>query len=453
MTTAPARNDYLRGNYAPVEEEVSLSQLPVVGALPRELNGRYMRIGPNPTGTPDPAIYHWFSGEGMVHGVRLYDGRAQWYRNRLVRAEGHSPNTNVLAHGGRLLALIEGGASPVELGPDLDRMSVWDCEGALAGGFTAHPKIDPVTGHMHAVSVRPPHGGARYTVLDGDGAVTHVSEIPVDDHPMIHDMALTESRVVVFDLPVTLAAGMRNAQAGLPVSNFPFVWDDRHPARVGIMPHLGSAQQIQWVEVPRCHVFHVLNAYDNADGSLTLDVIRYDEVFIRDLHGPGGSVPTLVRWVINPATGNVDERVIGDYSVEFPRIDERLVGRPHRYGWFAGVGAHGIKITDGVERLHTKESLETGPLVKVDTVTGRTEVRSYGPGRVTMEPAFVPRPGGEAEDDGWILSVVHDANTNLAELVVLDAADIHAEPIARVFLPRRVPFGFHGNWIADSALL
>ncbi|MEU0859327.1 carotenoid oxygenase family protein [Streptomyces griseofuscus] len=131
--------------------------------------------------------------------------------------------------------------------------------------------------------------------------------------------------MAVLDLPVTLTAGTRDAQAGLPVSDFPFAWEQQHPARLGVMPHLGNADQIQWVEVPRCYVFHVLNTYDNAEGSRTLDVIRYDEVFIRHLHGPSGRVPTLVRWVVNPATGGVDERVIRDYSVEFARIDERVL--------------------------------------------------------------------------------------------------------------------------------
>ncbi|MEU9126201.1 carotenoid oxygenase family protein [Streptomyces sp. NPDC048506] len=453
MTETAAENFYLGGNHAPVAEEVSTSQLAVTGALPSELNGRYLRIGPNPRGQVDPATYHWFSGAGMVHGIRLREGRAEWYRSRFVESEGHTPNTNVLAHGGRILALVEAGQPPVEIAPDLARMAVWNCDGTLGRGFTAHPRTDPVTGDMHAITYNPKLAAARYVVLDGDGKAKHTSDIDLDDGPMIHDMALTETRVVVLDLPVTLAAGMRRAKAGEPVSNLPYVWDDQHPARVGILPVGGTAEQIRWIEVPRCFVFHVLNAHDNPDGSLTLDVIRYDEVFLRDLHGPGGSVPALVRWTINPATGTVNEHVIGDYSVEFPRINSTLVGRPHRYGWFAGVGAHGLEITDDVERSHTNAGLETGPLVKVDTVTGTSQIHHYGPGRVTMEPAFVPRRNAEGEDDGWILSVVHDANTNLAELVVVDAADINAGPIARVHLPQRIPFGFHGNWIPDTEIV
>ncbi|MEU9706209.1 carotenoid oxygenase family protein [Streptomyces sp. NPDC047981] len=461
MFSASEGNFYLSGNFAPVEQEISAAQLPVTGSLPRDLNGRYIRIGPNPRGDVDPATYHWFTGPGMVHGIRLRDGRAEWYRSRFVEGsdgvlntEKHAaPNTNVIAHGGRILTLIESGTPPAELDPEFAGTTVLAEDEAFGSGFTAHPKLDPATGELHAVTFSITQGTARYVVLDPEGRTKHTTDIDVDDNPMLHDMALTETRAIVLDLPVTLAAAIRCMEAGEPVSTLPMIWDEQHPARVGVLPIGGTSDQINWVEVPRCYVFHILNAFDNPDGSFTLDVVRYDELFLRDMLGPGGSVPTLVRWTVNPATGKTSEDVICDYSVEFPRIDGRLTGRPHRYGWFAGYGAGGIEITDDVERAHTRDGFETGPLVKVDTVLGVTQLHDYGPGRVTMEPAFVPRSDSTSEqDDGWILSVVHDGNVNRAELVVLDAADITAAPVARVHLPARIPFGFHGNWIDDREL-
>ncbi|MDX2701434.1 carotenoid oxygenase family protein [Streptomyces sp. PA03-6a] len=450
MTSENFTHRYLgAGNYAPLTEEVSASDLPVTGELPRELNGRYLRIGPNPRGEVDPATHHWFNGAGMVHGIRLRDGKAEWYRSRFVESEQGAPNTNVLSHAGRILTLIEAGRPPVEISPDLARMAVWDCEGALDRGFTAHPKVDPATGDLHAITYNLRFSSLRYVVLGADGKARHSSDIEVDDGPMVHDMALTETRVVVLDLPVTLAAAKRLAQDGGPMTKLPLTWDERHAARIGILPIGGTAEQVQWIEAPRCFVFHVLNAFDNADGSLTMDVVRYDRMFVHDVWGPGESTPTLVRWTVNPALGTVREEVISQFRVEFPRIDPALTGRAHRYGWFAGFSAHGLMITDDVERDPT-DGFGTGPLIKVDTHTGVTGVHDYGPGRVTMEPAFVPRPDATGEDDGWILSVVHDANVNRGELVVLDAADLTAAPIARVHLPSRVPFGFHGNWIDDK---
>ncbi|MFF5075607.1 carotenoid oxygenase family protein [Actinoplanes sp. NPDC000266] len=442
-------NRYLEaGNYAPVSEEVSATGLSVTGELPRELNGRYLRIGPNPRGGVDPATHHWFRGAGMVHGIRLREGRAEWYRSRFVESDRGAPNTNIVSHAGRLLTLIEAGKPPVEISPDLARMAVWDAEGALSRGFTAHPKVDPATGEMHAMTYNPRFGEVRYVVLGADGKLGHTADIEVPDGPMVHDMALTETRVVILDLPVTFAAAKRRMKAGLPVSDLPFTWDDQHTPRLGVMPAGGTAEQVRWVEAPRGFVFHVLNAFDNADGSLTMDVVRYREVFAHDVRGPGDTPPELARWTVDPARGTVKEELISDYRVEFPRIDPALTGRRHRYGWFAGFSAHGLKITDDVDR-DPAGGFGTGPLIKVDTETGTTTLHEYGAGRVTMEPAFVPRPGATSEDDGWILSVVHDATVNRAELVVLDAADLAADPVARVHLPSRVPFGFHGNWIAD----
>ena len=111
------------GNYAPVFDELTTFDLPVEGAIPAELNGWYLRNGPNPRhGHETP---HWFMGDGMIHGVRLENGRAAWYRNRWVRTESFEEpfqfynadgtrnlhaslaNTNVVNHAGKTLALVE----------------------------------------------------------------------------------------------------------------------------------------------------------------------------------------------------------------------------------------------------------------------------------------------------------------------------------------------------------
>lgn len=458
MATA-TRNPYLEGNFAPVSDEVSVSDLPVTGTLPPELNGRYLRIGPNPTGPVETGSgHHWLVGQGMVHGVRLRDGRAEWYRNRFVRGDvpQDSPNTNILAHGGRLLALIEGGETPVSIAPDLNRMSTWTSDGALRGGFTAHPKIDPVSGEMHSISylIDPGADHLRYVVLDATGKATHTAELPVSGVPMVHDMALTATRVVVLDLPVTLSTdAVGRLAAGRPGSGdgLPMRWNEEHPSRVGVLPRGGTADQIRWFDAPRAYVFHVLNAYDTPDGSIVMDVVRYNTVFRDFVRGPADGLPALARWTVSPHRGTVSEQIMSDHSIEWPRINRARTGRAHRYGWFGATGPESLRLSDDVDR-DRGGSFEPGPLVKFDTTTGEVSTHDFGTGRVTQEPAFVARPGAEAEDDGWILSVVHDGNTDSSELVVLDAADVTAAPLARVHLPRRVPFGFHGNWISDDEI-
>nr|WP_237536146.1 carotenoid oxygenase family protein [Streptomyces sp. SID3343] len=449
----------MKGNFAPISDEVSVDDLPVTGTLPPELNGRYLRVGPNPTGPDETGRgHHWFVGRGMVHGIRLRDGRAEWYRNRFVHGDvpEESPNTNILAQGGRLLALVEGGGAPVSIAPDLNRMATWDADGALQDGFTAHPKIDPTTGEMHSVNylIRPGAQHLRYVVLDATGKATHTAELPVCGVPMVHDMAMTATRVVVLDLPVTLSTdAVDRLKAGTPQHGdaLPMRWNEEHPSRVGVLPRGGTADQLTWIDAPRCYVFHVLNAYDAPDGSIVMDVVRHDTVFRDVFRGPADALPALARWTIDPNRGTVREQIVSDHSVEWPRINPDRVGHPHRYGWFGAVGPDGLRLSGDIDR-DLGGSFQPGPLVKLDTTTGETTTHHFGPGRATQEPTFVARPGAESEDDGWILSVVHDGNTNRGELVVLDAADITAAPVARVRLPRRVPFGFHGNWIADNEI-
>ncbi len=155
---ATIENPYLHGNYAPVTEEVTAFELPVTGTVPDALNGRYLRNGPNPVVAPEPSTYHWFTGDGMVHGIRLRDGRAEWYRNRWVRsaqvarALGEQPrpgavhagmdfasNTNVIGHAGRTFAIVEAGARPYELREDLETIGPCDFGGTLGGGYSATP--------------------------------------------------------------------------------------------------------------------------------------------------------------------------------------------------------------------------------------------------------------------------------------------------------------------------
>jgi carotenoid cleavage dioxygenase-like enzyme len=442
-------NRYLAGNFAPVREELTTTDLRVTGTLPRELVGRLLRIGPNPVGDVDPAAYHWFTGSGMVHGVRLRDGRAEWYRRRFVRDDhvcaqlgwpaldgprcpmgnaANVANTNVVGHAGRTWAIVEGGGQPVELTWELESVARSDFDGTLGGAFTAHPKRDPATGELHAVAYYFEWDHLRYLVVGTDGRVRRAVDVPVDGKPMVHDCALTARHVLLFDLPVTF-----DVEAAMSGVALPYRWNPAHPARVGILPRDGDAASVRWVEVAPCFVFHPLNAYDLPDGRVVVDVVRHPRMFAADVLGPNEGLPSLWRWTLDPAGGRAREQQLDDRGVEFPRHDERLVGRPHRYGYTATFG-------DGVTH---------GPAHKWDLATGRIETHHYGRGRVTLEPVFVPRAADAAEDDGWVLSYVHDATTDRSDVVVLHAQDFTGAPVATIHLPDRVPFGFHGNWVPD----
>jgi carotenoid cleavage dioxygenase len=432
----PNDNIYLAGNMAPVEHEITADDLPVTGEIPVELEGRWLRNGPNPFATLDGPPQHWFLGAGMVHGVRLRGGKAEWYRNRYVLPDGSGPNTNVGGFAGTTWAMVEAGSPPVEMSYELESLGANRFNDTLTGPFTAHPKYDPATGELHAIAYHWPDlmDHVQYVVVGGDGRVTKTLDIPVPDMPMIHDMSLTPTYAVVYDLPVTV-----NFDAAMAGSSFPFAWQPDRPARVGLLPRDGTADQIVWCDVDPCFVFHPLNAYDADDGTVVVDVCRYDTMMVSDRLGPfGDSLPTLDRWVIDPIARRVTETRIDDRPQEFPRHDPRVGLHRHRYGYTSEVHYDGVN-------LH-------GATLKVDVDTGTTQAHDYGRGRGGAEPVFVPKADSTAEDAGWILSVVYDATTDTSELCILDAEDIAGPEVARIHLPQRVPYGFHGNWVSDRSV-
>ena len=237
-----AANRYLQGGMAPVADEVTATDLPVTGSIPEELEGRWLRNGPNPLGAVDPSAHHWFLGDGMVHGVRLRGGRAEWYRNRWVRGpriaatlggpapsgtsfggRDFGPNTSVGGFAGRTWAMVEAGPTPMTLTYELDTIGFDGFGGTLPAAFTAHPKYDPATGELHGVCYAYPEAmdHVQHVVVGPDGRVSKVTDIAVEGMPMVHDMSLTGSSVLVYDLPVCL--DMEMAMGGSP---FPFSWMD-----------------------------------------------------------------------------------------------------------------------------------------------------------------------------------------------------------------------------------
>lgn len=439
----PARDQpagwHLAGNHAPVPDEIYALDLEVIGALPPELDGLYLRNGANPA---SGASAHWFLGDGMLHAVRLEGGRATSYRNRWVRTrqlEGASmlgatgidltvspANTSIVAHAGRLLALCES-SLPTMVRPDLTTAGTYDYGGRLGTAMTAHPKRCPTTGELHffGYGVLPPY--LTYHVADAAGALVHSTEVPTPGATMMHDFALTASRVVFLDLPVVFS--LDAAMAG----TMPFGWSDSYGARIGLLDRGGSGADVRWYAVDRCYVFHTVNAYDDG-AAVVLEGARYAELWRggpADMSAP----PRLHRWRIDPATGHVSEQVLDDRAVEFPRIDERRVGLPHRFAWTVRV--------DG----------NRGEILRYDLRSGGVATYDCGPGRVPGEAVFVP--AGAGEDEGFVLAFVYDAARDGTDLVVIDATAPQSGPTAAVRMPRRVPFGFHGCWLdaADCAAL
>jgi carotenoid cleavage dioxygenase-like enzyme len=446
-----ADHPYLTAAHAPMTEELSLTDLAVTGTIPPALDGRYLRIGPNPAAA-NPASYHWFTGDGMVHGIRIQDGRALWYKNRWIRSRRvaqllggtaapgprngtqDTVNTNVAEIGGRILALVEAGSFPVALSDDLETQAYDDFGGTLHDSLSAHPHLDPLTGEHHAICYNAAQPNLiRHVVIDGTQRVIREEPIPVNHGPSIHDCAVTARYVLVLDLPVTFSK-----KTFLAGHEFPYAWNPEHRARVGLMPRHGTATDVIWCDVDPAYVFHPCNAYDLPDGRVVMDVVAYATMFDESTQGPDNMAGAFERWTIDPASRRVSRAVIDASPQEFPRPDERRVGQPYRYAYTIALAQEGATRYLGDTRLY-KHDLEGGARL----------VHDFGEGRYPGEFVFVPAHAEAGEDEGWLMGLVVNHPGETTDLVILNARDFEGEPQASIRIPHRVPPGFHGNWVSS----
>lgn len=443
-------NPYLRGIHTPLETEHTVSDLKVTGTIPATLNGLYLRNGPNPFGTPNSATHHWFAGDGMLHGVRLQNGAALWYRNRWVRSPAinkalrepltpgpkssfESPNTNVVAIGGRIWALVEAGGLPVEVSDMLETRTRSDFGGLLRGGFTAHPHLDPLTGENHAICYNAAEPATIWhTVITPGGSVRRHEPIAVQDGPSIHDCMITRSYVIVMDLPVTFSMAALIGGAA-----FPYRWNPRHAARIGLLPREGRGDEIIWCEIDPCYIFHPANAYETEDGKVIMDAAIHQDMFASSHHGPDATLCSFESLEIDPAARKVTRTLIDASPQEFPRSDERRLGQPYRFAYTLALPPQGDPGFVGDTRLF-----------KHDLGARQREVHDFGPGRMPGEFVFVPAHAGAAEDEGWLIGYVADLAGATTDLVILDAQNFAGPPLAEITIPVRIPPGFHGNWVA-----
>jgi carotenoid cleavage dioxygenase len=453
----PTDDPHLQGGHAPVWDELTVEDLPVRGELPREIAGVYMRNGPNPAFPP--ISYTWpFDGDGMVHALHLADGRAA-YRNRFVltaglRAERRAgralygglarpvppdpalvgpdgdpgpfknvANTNVVRHAGRTLALWEAGL-PYELTRDLETLGVHDFAGRVQGAFTAHPKLDPVTGEMLVFRYGPRAPHLLYTAVDASGAVTRQVPIETPVPVMVHDFAATPAHVVFVLCPVVIDG--EAAKRGGPV----LAWRPELGTRIAVLRRDGT-EAPRWFHTDPFFLFHIMNAHEeDGAGRIAVDYVQHGAFMAP------GAAPCLWRLTLDLAGGGAARRQLDDRIGEFPRVDPARAGLRNRYGW--------LPVRGGASGGHGGGF---GALARYDFATGAVAVRDFGPGREVDEPVFVPRPGAVEEGDGWVMAYVYERASDGSVCVLLDARDIGGVPVAEIVMPRRVPHGFHGNWM------
>ena len=433
------------GNYPPVSEEVTLTDLKVEGAIPPELNGLYVRNGPNEHTGPSN---HFFGGDGMLHGVQLEGGKALWYRNRYVDTPVYREDTggfgppklthttsavSLIQHGGRLLSLGEFGY-PYEIDPsDLSTVGVYTYGDKLQTNMTAHPKVDPVTGELIFFGYNVVEPYLTYMRSDASGELVQVEPINTQAPVMMHDFAVTENYVIFMELPLVFSWWLAVTGDGLP-----FRWDHDAVCRFGIMPREGTNADVRWFETDPCFIFHTMNAFESGN-KVVMDAARYDSLWVKDSHDFNHPA-YLTRFEFDLDSGASSQARLDDQSMEFPQMHRGLWTRPYRYGYgLTSEQSLGEMSYDGA----------TG-FMKYDLQSGARQRHELEHRYAPNEGFFVPVVGNE--DDGYLLSFMYDRETHTSALWILDAVNLAAAPLAKIQLPVRVPQGFHGVWVDAGQL-
>lgn len=469
MTPTAERRAQWVNLWRPTQREDTYRLREIQGEIPREIHGTLYRNGPSQNVLPKDGYQalHLFDGDGLVHAFRFEDGRVD-YRGRFVRSESflaeekagrygftgvnlrvddpiediglrRQPNTHVVHHAGRLFALVEN-APPFELDPrTLDSLGWFDLNGRMLGYATsAHPCLDPVTGQMWIHGYQPFPPTLQLYAIEPDGICSLAEPVDAPYPVMMHDLAITE-HYVIFPLCPVILDGDRLAQ-GVPLADA-LRWEPEKGLRFGVRSREpGSA--VRWFEAPSPgFLFHFGNAYEDGerivfdactypDGQRLLDGLRT----LRRGDFDATAYPFL--YEIDLAAGRCRERQLDDRGAEFPRLDDRRLGRRNRFGY----------AVMSRERPETPQDAFFTVLTKFDREGGSARIHPLEPGCWSSEPVFVPRHPDADEDDGFVLSVVYEGPTDRSYLLVLDARDFSGAPLARAYLEHRIPMGFHGHF-------
>lgn len=470
-----------RGYAAPVRIEGDVYDLEVDGTIPEGLNGSFVRASADPRFPPLHGTDIFLNGDGMMHMVRLDHGHAD-LKTRYVRTEKFklesaarralfgayrnpftddpsvagkdrgTANTSAFWHGGRLFALKED-SRPIELDPEtLETRGTWDFGGALdSRTFTAHPKIDPRTGEVVAFGYNT-DGIASPTIklffIDAQGTLTRTESFDAPYPSMVHDFMISQNYIAFTICP--MINDWERVKAGKPF----FHWDGTKPTRVGIIPRApGGTKSIRWFDSPTsCMETHTFNAWE--EGSLlhlehfvtaTGWLSQFPDINDPDAHE---KPPFAYRWTLDLASdskGFTNHRIFPQIG-EMPMIDPRFLTHKTRHFYF------------GTSNTDLGPMLPWGPkgppftcIGHYDAVADKLAFFYAGPDSAPEEPVFVPRYEGAAQGEGWLLTIVGRRAENRTDLVILDAADIGAGPVATIKFPSRVHEGFHGTWIPADA--
>jgi len=456
-------NKFLKGIFAPWCAESNINDLTVIGEIPQELNGTFFRNGPNPQYVFSEN-YHFFEGDGMIHALHFKDGQVS-YQNRWIRTKkfnlerearrslfagfrdfgksdplvqnmrADTVNTNIIWHGGKLLALQES-TLPYQINPNnLDTLGIDTFAGQLKNSMTAHPKIDPISGELIFYSYINPMETTHiyYYVADKQGHITKCEKIEIPYLSLLHDFAITKDFVIFPLFPLVC-----NYERMLAGNGF-YQWEPERGAYFGILPRNGTSNDVVWIHVADAAylAIHSVAAYQE-DGMIVLDTMLTDNIPVsaNGFKDDTKVFPAyLTRWIFDVKDKSLVSKTQLDHIVgEFPRIDDRFIGNKYNHVYIAAT-------------LHAEYGLFDA-IVHYNLADDTQQIHDFGVGSMPVEPIFVPRNVNALEGDGFLLIYVYREKDKRSDLVILDALHIDKEPVAIIQLPHRVPFGFHGSWVS-----
>ncbi|KAB5514043.1 hypothetical protein DKX38_027949 [Salix brachista] len=351
--------------------------------------------------------------------------------------------------------------------PNIDLLRAQCC----CSGYILNQRA-PGTGELVVFGVDAMKPFMEVGVVSADGKrLVHKVDLKFNRCTISHDMGVTERYNVIIDFPLTL--DIQRLIKGGPLIKF----DKEEYARIGIMPRYGTADSIRWFEVePNC-TFHLLNCFKEGDevvvrGCTSLESI-ISESCDMDLDKSEWASGRLrnkgpvqqdakfstkdellfsrsYEWRLNMETGEVKERNLTGtpFAMEFPMINPNFNGVKNKFGYTQTVhdsasASSGMPKFGGLAKLYfeetnNKEWGESEGHIKV-------EHHEFEGNTFCTGAAFVPKEGGREEDDGWIITFVHDEDTNTSKVYIIDTKNFTSEPVAKITLPCRVPYGFHGS--------
>jgi len=461
----------LTGNFAPITDEEILEDLPVEGKIPTDLNGVYLRNGPNPRFEPK-GFHHYFDGDGMLHAGQFRNG-AFTYRNKWIRTEGWNrndqtgeesfwgvmvsvkdskdmpmndvSNTDVIGHGGKAVTSWYLAGVPYIIDP-MTLETVRAAPEYVSGpgkGMSAHFKVDEHTGELLFFDyfTKKPH--MSYGVVSADGKLTHHVPIDLPGDRLMHDMGVTEHYSILHDVPVY------HDEEALKAGRHKIRFDASLPIRFGVIPRYGASDSIRWFEFSSCFLYHVVNCWEEGD-EVVMVACRYmpakhdggsiDEERTAKMIGGLEMDARLWRYRMNLKTGEGREECLNpDYNVEFPGYNSALTGRHTKWAYLIDHDPKILRWT-GIRKFNT----DTGE--SVGEWSDDHEHCWYS------EPWFAPADNPTAEDHGYVVAFCWNDKTRVQELQVFDARDIGAGPVARIKFPHRIPPGFHACWMKPDQI-